>query len=59
MKLIYRAIAISFVVWLARTLTVTARQKADSRERNRLIDQMSADSFPSSDPPSSWAGVPD
>lgn len=32
--------------------------RSDERTRlDRLVDEMAADSFPASDPPSSWAGA--
>jgi hypothetical protein len=59
MKIIYRIIAISVVMWAAKTIAERFKQKAGRLNRNEEIDQMSIDSFPSSDPPSSWAGVSD
>jgi hypothetical protein len=56
-KIIYRAIAISLVMWIAKVIAQKALRQAGLRGRNEKIDQMSADSFPSSDPPSAWAGA--
>jgi hypothetical protein len=57
MKFILRVLAVSVVVWLAKTLAEGFRRGANPLHENDRIDEMSADSFPSSDPPSSWAGT--
>jgi len=59
MKLIVRAISIGLVVWIAKSFAEGFKQKTGLRIENEKVDQMSSDSFPSSDPPSSWAGVAD
>jgi hypothetical protein len=57
MKFFYRAIAISIVVWVAVTVARKARRSVSLTEGNERIDEMSLESFPSSDAPSSWAGT--
>jgi hypothetical protein len=56
MKVIYRSAAIFAVIWIAKSLAEKLKHRAAIRELNQSIDEMSLESFPSSDPPSSWAG---
>jgi hypothetical protein len=56
MKLIYRSAAILLVIWVAKSFAEELKQRAATRQLNQRIDEMSLESFPSSDPPSSWAG---
>jgi hypothetical protein len=55
-KLIYRSATIFLVLWVAKSLAGKLKQRAAIRQLNQRIDEMSLESFPSSDPPSSWAG---
>jgi hypothetical protein len=57
MKILYRAAAVVLTIWMAKILAETFYGKAAVKQADEKIDDMSSDSFPSSDPPSSWAGV--
>jgi hypothetical protein len=56
MKVIYRSAAIFLVIWIAKRFAEEVKHRTAIRQLNRRIDEMSLESFPSSDPPSSWAG---
>jgi TRAP-type C4-dicarboxylate transport system permease large subunit len=56
MKAIYRSAAVFLVIWTAKLFAESLRRQAASEQLNSRIDEMSLESFPSSDPPSSWAG---
>jgi hypothetical protein len=56
MKTIYRSATVFLVMWIAKTLAERWQQRSQMRRVDRRIDEMSLESFPSSDSPSSWAG---
>ena len=56
LKVFYRSVTIVVVMWIAKSLAEQFKQRAAIRQLNQRIDEMSQESFPSSDPPSSWAG---
>jgi hypothetical protein len=56
MKAIYRFATILLVIWVAKTLTDKLQRRAAVERLEQRLDDMSEESFPSSDAPSSWAG---
>jgi len=56
MKAIYRCAAVLLMMWAAKTLAEKLERRAAVQRLDQGLDEMSLESFPSSDAPSSWAG---
>ena len=57
MKFVYRVVSIGLVLWLGKVLAGEISRVLEFEREDRSVDETSAESFPSSDPPSSWAGA--